>query len=391
MSTEFEVRPPGTPRYLKPLAIAGAVAALAVAAAGLVARMHDARAVAAWTAQQAIPTVATVAPQPAAADALVLPGRLDAYVDAPIYARVPGYLHAWYADIGTHVKAGQLLASIDTPDLDQQLQQARADLQSASANERLAAVTAARWAEMLAQDSVSQQEADEKRSDLDAKRAAVAASTANVRRLEALESFKRLTAPFDGIVTARKTDVGALIDAGSGNGAELFTVSDARRLRLYVHVPQDDAAAIRAGMRVALTVPERPGMTFDATLADSAQSIDPASGTLLAQFSIANPAGTLFPGEYAQVRIAMPGAAHALTIPASTLIFRHDGLQVAVLDATGHARLRNVSIATDLGTRVAIASGLAAGDRVIDNPPDSLADGDPVRVAGTATTERAHG
>ncbi|KAG8153951.1 efflux RND transporter periplasmic adaptor subunit [Burkholderia catarinensis] len=391
MSTEFEVRPPGTPRYLKPLAIAGAVAALAVAAAGLVARLHDARAVAAWTVQQAIPTVATVAPQPAAADALMLPGRLDAYVDAPIYARVPGYLHAWYVDIGAHVKAGQLLASIDTPDLDQQLQQARADLQSASANERLAAVTAARWAEMLTQDSVSQQEADEKRSDLDAKLAAVAASTANVRRLEALESFKRLTAPFDGVVTARKTDVGALIDAGSGHGAELFTVSDARRLRLYVHVPQDDAAAIRAGMQVALTVPERPGATFDATLADSAQSIDPASGTLLAQFSIANPAGTLFPGEYAQVRIAMRGAAHALTIPASTLIFRHDGLQVAVLDANGHARLRNVSIATDLGTRVEIASGLAAGDRVIDNPPDSLADGDPVRIAGATTTERAHG
>ncbi|KVF42556.1 efflux RND transporter periplasmic adaptor subunit [Burkholderia seminalis] len=391
MSTEFEVRPPGSPRYLKPLAIAGAVAALAVAAAGVLARVHDAHAVAAWTAQQAIPTVATVAPQPAAADALVLPGRLDAYVDAPIYARVPGYLHAWYADIGAHVKAGQLLASIDTPDLDQQLQQARADLQSASANERLAAITAARWAEMLAQDSVSQQEADEKRSDLDAKRAAVAARTADVRRLEALESFKRLTAPFDGVVTARKTDVGALIDAGSGNRAELFTVSDARRLRLYVHVPQDDAAAIRAGMQAVLTVPERPGQTFDATLADSAQSIDPASGTLLAQFSIANPAGTLFPGEYAQVRLAMPGAAHALTIPASTLIFRHDGLQVAVLDANGHARLRNVSIATDLGTRVEIASGLAAGDRVIDNPPDSLADGDPVRIAGTATTEHAHG
>ncbi|MCA7951837.1 efflux RND transporter periplasmic adaptor subunit [Burkholderia seminalis] len=391
MSTEFEVRPPGTPRYLKPLAIAGAVAALAVAAAGVLARVHDAHAVAAWTAQQAIPTVATVAPQPAAAGALVLPGRLDAYVDAPIYARVPGYLHAWYADIGTHVKAGQLLATIDTPDLDQQLQQARADLQSASANERLAAITAARWAEMLAQDSVSQQEADEKRSDLDAKRAAVAARTADVRRLEALESFKRLTAPFDGVVTARKTDVGALIDAGSGNGTELFTVSDARRLRLYVHVPQDDAAAIHAGMQAVLTVPERPGQTFDATLADSAQSIDPASGTLLAQFSIANPAGTLFPGEYAQVRLAMPGAAHALTIPASTLIFRHDGLQVAVLDTNGHARLRNVSIATDLGTRVEIASGLAAGDRVIDNPPDSLADGDPVRIAGTATTEHGHG
>ncbi|WP_321792195.1 efflux RND transporter periplasmic adaptor subunit [Burkholderia pyrrocinia] len=391
MSTEFEIRPPGTPRYLKPLAIAGAIAALAAAAAGLVARAHDARAVAAWTAQQAIPTVATVAPQPAAADALVLPGRLDAYVDAPIYARVPGYLHAWYADIGAHVKTGQLLASIDTPDLDQQLQQARADLQSANANERLAAVTAARWAEMLAQDSVSQQEADEKRSDLDAKRAAVAASTANVRRLQALESFKRLTAPFDGVVTARKTDVGALIDAGSGHGAELFTVSDARRLRLYVHVPQDEAGAIHAGMHVALTVPERPGTTFDAMLADSAQSIDPASGTLLAQFSIANPAGTLFPGEYAQVRIAVADAAHALTIPASALIFRHDGLQVAVLDASGHARLRNVSIATDLGTRVEIASGLAARDRVIDNPPDSLADGDPVRIAGPATTERAHG
>ncbi|WP_063549921.1 efflux RND transporter periplasmic adaptor subunit [Burkholderia territorii] len=391
MSTEFDVGPAGTPRYLKPLAIAGVIAALAVAATGIFERAHDARDVAAWTARQAIPTVATIAPQPAAADALVLPGRLDAYVDAQIHARVPGYLHAWYVDIGAHVKAGQLLASIDTPDLDQQLQQARADLQSATANERLAAVTASRWTEMLAQDSVSRQEADEKRSDLDAKRAAVAASAANVRRLEALESFKRLTAPFDGVVTARKTDVGALIDAGSGNGAELFTVSDARRLRLYVHIPQDDARAIRAGMHVALTVPERPGTTFDATLADSAQSIDPASGTLLAQFSIANPAGLLFPGEYAQVRIAVPNTAHALTVPASTLIFRHDGLQVAVIDASGHARLRHVSIATDLGTRVEIASGLAAGERVIDNPPDSLADGDPVRIARATTTEPAHG
>ncbi|MEM5405747.1 efflux RND transporter periplasmic adaptor subunit [Paraburkholderia unamae] len=384
MSTEIDIASPQPLRHLKSTAAIALMVAAGIVSGGIFSRVHAHQELATWTDAQAIPTVATVQPQASpASEPLVLPGRLAAYITAPIYARVSGYLHAWYADIGTHVKAGQLLGVIDTPDLDQQLQQARADLQNSVANERLAATTAKRWIEMLKQDSVSQQEADEKTSDLIAKQATVEANEANVRRLEALESFKRITAPFDGIVTARKTDVGALIDAGSGSGPDLFTVSDASQLRVYVSVPQGDAASIKPGMHATLTVPERPGVKFDAKLVDTDGSISPASGTMLVQLAVDNKQGLLFPGEYTEVHLAMPGDTHALFVPASALIFRAHGMQVAVADAHQHVQLRDVTIGTDLGTRVEITSGLHAGERVIDNPPDSLASGDLVRLATT--------
>ncbi|QGZ59850.1 efflux RND transporter periplasmic adaptor subunit [Paraburkholderia acidiphila] len=405
MSTEIDIASPQPLRHLKSTAAIALMVAAGIVSGGIFSRVHAHQELATWTDAQAIPTVATVQPQASpASEPLVLPGRLAAYINAPIYARVSGYLHAWYADIGTHVKAGQLLGVIDTPDLDQQLQQARADLQNSVANEKLAATTAKRWTEMLKQDSVSQQEADEKTSDLIAKQATVEANEANVRRLEALESFKRITAPFDGIVTARKTDVGALIDAGSGSGPDLFTVSDASQLRVYVSVPQSDAASIKPGMHATLTVPERPGVKFDAKLVDTDQSISPASGTMLVQLAVDNKEGLLFPGEYTEVHLAMPGNSHALFVPASALIFRAHGMQIAVVDAHQHVQLRDVTIGTDLGTRVEITAGLHAGERVIDNPPDSLASGDLVRLAstnapGTQSTqtaavhdaERAHG
>jgi len=386
MSTEIEINSPKRLRHLKLAGIVALLAAAGVVASGIASRVHAKQELTTWSARQAVPTVVAYTPKhDLAAPTLVLPGRLSAFVNAPIYARVSGYLHAWYADIGTHVRAGQLLADIDTPDLDQQLQQARADLQNSVANEKLAASTARRWTQMLQQDSVSQQEADEKTSDLVAKQATVAANEANVRRLEALESFKRITAPFDGIVTARTTDIGALINAGGGNGPELFSVSDARRLRVYVSVPQDEAAAIQPGMNATLTVPERPGVKFDAKLVDTDDAITPSSGTLLVQLAVDNHDGVLIPGEYTEVHFALPANAHALSIPASSLIFRQNGLQVAVVGKDNRALLKPVSIATDLGTHVEIASGLNATDRVIDNPPDSIASGDEVRLQSTAS------
>jgi len=405
MSTDIEINSPKRLRHLKLVGIVVLLAAAGVVTTGIFTRVHAKQEMTTWSAAQAIPTVAAYTPSlQGVTQSLILPGHLSAFVNAPIYARVPGYLHAWYADIGTHVKTGQLLGLIDTPDLDQQLLQAKADLQNAQANEKLAASTAKRWTEMLKQDSVSQQDTDEKTSDFTAKQASVAAAQANVNRLEALESFKRITAPFDGIVTARKTDIGDLIDAGGGDGHELFTVSDARQLRVYVSVPQSDAAAIKPGMTATLTVPERPGMKFDAKLVDTDDSITPSSGTLLVQLEVDNQNGMLIPGEYTEVHFAMPTNPHSLLIPASSLIFRQSGLQVAVVGKDNHAILKPVTIATDLGTQVEIGSGLDANDPVIDNPPDSIATGDAVRLvsnhaANAPTTslaehrdaERAHG
>jgi membrane fusion protein, multidrug efflux system len=386
MSTEIEIQAPKRLRHLKLISLVALLAAAGIVASGIASRVHAKQELTTWSAGQAVPTVVAYTPtHNPDGEALVLPGRLSAFVNAPIYARVSGYLHAWYADIGTHVKAGQLLGVIDTPDLDQQLQQARADLQNSEANEKLAASTAHRWTQMLQQDSVSQQEADEKTSDLVAKQATVAANQANVRRLEALESFKRITAPFDGVVTARTTDIGALINAGGGNGPELFSVSDAHQLRVYVSVPQDEAAAIQPGMTATLTVPERPGVRFNAKLVDTDDAITPASGTLLVQLAVDNHDGLLIPGEYTEVHFALQNNTNALSIPASSLIFRQSGLQVAVVGKDNRAELKPVSIATDLGTHVEIASGLNATDRVIDNPPDSLASGDAVRLQTPAT------
>lgn len=381
MSTNTDLAPSRPPR-LKRIGIAVLIVAACVVAAGITKRIRAKQALSNEAAALAVPTVAAHLPvRSAQAEPLVLPGRLEAFVNAPIYARVPGYLKAWNVDIGSHVKQGQLLAVIDTPELDQQLLQAKADLRNAIANENLADTTARRWAKMLEIDSVSKQEADEKKSDLIAKQATVAANQANVNRLQAMASFKRITAPFDGIVTARSTDIGALIDTGAGMGHQLFTVSDARRLRLYVNVPQLQAAAIKPGVDVTLTVPERPGTTFPAKLVTTDNSITASSGTLLVQLLVDNQHGLLLPGEYASVRFLLPSDPGTMRVPASAVLLRQGGPQVAVVGKDNRVTLKPVVIATDFGAQVAIASGLDAQDYVVDNPPDSLAPGDRVQLA----------
>ena len=300
-------------------------------------------------------------------------------------ARVPGYLKSWQVDIGASVQAGQLLAEIEAPDLDQQLSQALADLLTARANAALAGTTAKRWQDLVKSDAVSLQDVDMKNGDLAAKTAIVKATKANVDRLEVMEGFKRITAPFNGIVTARATDVGALINAGSGKGLELFVISDTHKLRLYVSVPQNYAAQITAGTRAQMTVPERPGRTFAATVETTSQSVDPSSGSTLVELAVDNASGELVPGAFANVRFDLPLTSASLSVPASALIFDSRGARVATLGADNRVVLEPVTIARDLGTVIEISSGLAATDRVIDSPPDGIGKGDQVRIAPGST------
>jgi len=375
------------PPALKRVGVAALALAAGVAALGVLTRVQADQAVKSWTQAQAVPTVKLITlAGGAGAQTLVLPGDVQAYNSAPIYARVSGYLKAWSADIGAPVKAGQTLAVVDTPDLDQQLAQAKADLGTALANQHLSQTTATRWAGLLAQDAVSQQDADTKNGDLAAKAALTAAARANVARLEALESFKRITAPFDGVVTTRSTDIGALINAGAPTSTPLFTVADVSRLRIYVSVPQAYSADIKPGMAARFTVPEYPGRSFTANLAASADAITPQTGALLIQLQIDNADRALKPGDYAQVRFDLPAQSGAIQIPATALMFRDAGMSVAVIGPNGRAAIRPVTIGRDLGSTVEIASGLAAADRVIDNPPDSLQPGDQVRVAAANPT-----
>ncbi|SDI69525.1 efflux RND transporter periplasmic adaptor subunit [Pseudomonas panipatensis] len=347
---------------------------------GLALRAGHAHAVAKWTEAEALPVVRTFHPAAAGqANDLNLPAHLEAWQEAAIHARVSGYLKAWHSDIGASVKTGQVLAVIDTPDLDQQLQQARARLQQARANAHLAQTTAVRWQNLLASHSVARQEADEKQANAEAARANVAAAEADCARLESLEAYKTLQAPFDGVLTARHTDVGELIQADSASGAELFRVADTRRLRLYVPVPQNYASAIRPGLEVSFSVPEHPGRLFHARYSGSSTAVDSRSGSLLAEFDVANPDAALLPGDYAEAHLPLPKDEARLSIPSSALIFRAKGTQVALLDGHGRVHLQAVHIALDLGDRLQIDQGLKASDQVIDNPPDSLANGDEVR------------
>lgn len=369
-------------RHLKLLGVGASALALAVICVGTLTRVTDADQLKTWTSAQAVPTVQVISPAgQAGAQSLVLPGTVEAFYNAPIYARVNGYVKSWRHDIGDHVRAGEVLAEIDTPELDQQLAQAKANLASAQAAQQLAQTTASRWTRLLAQDAVSKQEQEEKAGDLLTRTAAVKASQAQVDQIQAQLSFKRLTAPFDGVVTARKTDIGALINAGAGSQAsELFDVADVRKLRVYVRVPQNWSAALRPGMTAAVTVPEYPGRKFTATVAGSSGAVNDQSGTVLVQLLADNGAGELKPGDYAQVTFALAGQAGVLRAPASALIFRHGGAQVAVVGADSRVSLRPVTIARDLGVEVEISSGLSPADRVVDNPPDSLADRALVRV-----------
>jgi RND family efflux transporter MFP subunit len=371
-------------RGLRLTGIVFAIAAIVIVATGLYSRASGNARLREWTDAQAIPIVAVAPPASGAnAGALELPGRLEAYSRAPIYARVSGYLKSWKYDIGARVKAGQVLAEIETPDLDQQLQQARADLNTAQANEKLAEVTAERWQKILKSNAVSKQDVDEKVSDLAAKRAAVASAKANVDRYVAMKGFTHIVAPFEGVVTARNTDVGALINAGTAAGLELFVISDTHKLRAYVNVPQAYVRSVQPGTKAELTVPEHPEKSYAATIETSSQAVTAASGTTLMQLVVDNSADELLPGSYANARLQLPSNAEALSIPASALIFDAKGLSVAIVGADNRVAVKTVTIARDLGSKIEIASGLGANDRVIQNPPDGIATGAEVRIAGS--------
>lgn len=374
-------------RNLVAAAVVAAGVAVLVVVFGILGRARDADRVKTWTASVAIPTVTVVSPRAdTGAGQLVLPGTLQAYYNAPIYARVSGYVRAWYVDIGAPVKAGQLLATIDTPELDQQLIQARATLASAQADMRLARTTAQRWARLLTQDAVSKQEADEKAGDFAVKTARANAAMANVEQLQALKAFSRITAPFAGVVTARRTDIGALVNAGAGAApnSELFDVAKVDELRLYVRIPQNELAHIRPGLIASLTVPEYPGRSFQAKLTTTAKAVSDSSGTLLAELSVDNSERRLTAGAYAQVRFDLPGSAAAgggaLLLPSSAILFRSRGLEVATVGPDNRVRLAPVQVGRNLGSVMEIKGGVGARDRVIDNPPDSIRSGALVRV-----------
>ncbi|MFZ2628629.1 MAG: efflux RND transporter periplasmic adaptor subunit [Rugosibacter sp.] len=369
-------------RGLRLAAIVLLLIMLVVVVTGIVTRIFDKRHLREWTDAQAIPTVVVNLPG-AGKDVVTLdlPGRLEAYARAPIYARVSGYLKSWKADIGASVKSGQLLAEIETPDLDQQLLQAKADLVSAESAASLSATTAKRWQAMLGSDSVSRQEVDEKTGDLTNKQAMVKAAQANVDRYQAMKGFTRIVAPFDGKVTARSTDVGALINAGSGVGPELFVISDTRKLRVYVNVPQNYAPGIKPGGKARVSVPEYPGKFFPATVESSAQAINAASGSMLVQLVVDNAAGELLPGGYAVISFDLANEKPALSIPSSALVFDKSGLHVATVDKADKIVLKSVTIARDLGKLIEIGSGLTAEDRVVESPPDGVVDGQLVHVA----------
>jgi RND family efflux transporter MFP subunit len=334
------------------------------------------------TEEAAIPTVAVVFPKEGApTQEIVLPGTTQAFVDAPIYARTNGYLKHWYFDIGAHVQKGQLLAEIETPEVDQQLEQARADRDTAQANLNIAKITASRWQDLVSTGSVSQQETDQAVSNLNAVTAAAESSAANVRRLEQVQSFEKIYAPFDGIITARNTDVGALIDAGaSTQPKELFHMAAIRTLRVYVAVPEVYSRAARSGAPATLTLDEFPGQPFHGILVRNANSIDLASRTLLVEVDVDNPTGQLLPGAYVFVHLKLPDESRSVTIPSNTLIFRKEGLQVGLV-RDGKAELVPVKISRDYGNTVEIISGLQPTDAVIVDPSDSLVAGMPVRTS----------
>lgn len=369
-------------RNLKRIAVAGGCVLALIVAFGAYTRLSQASAVGSWTRQEDVPTVAVIAPLGSGKNqALVFPGTLQSFYDANIYSRVSGYVHAWYQDIGAHVKKGQLLALIDTPDLDQQIANARANLNAQVAAQKLAFVTAQRWESLLRQGAVAKQDADTKEEALESANAVVKASQASLDQLLAQKNFARIVAPFDGIVTKRTIDVGALVNNTLPTTPNpLFTVSDVHDLRLYVNVPQNYSAEIVPGMTVSLSVPEYPGRTFAAKLVSNANAINSQS-SLLVEFEADNSQGLLKPGGYAQVNIGLPGTGSMLRLPASALIFRAQGLEVATVGRDNRIVMKPITIATDMGTQVIVGSGLSRTDRVVNNPPDSIANGDKVRVS----------
>lgn len=333
----------------------------------------------------ALPTVAVIHPERTAdAEEVVLPANVQAFISAPIFARTNGYVKKWYADIGAHVKQGQLLAEIETPEVDQQLQQARADLGTAQANLHLAEITANRYQDLLKTNSVSQQETDNATGALAATKATVQANQANVSRLLQLQSFEKIYAPFTGVITARKTDIGDLIDAGSSGGSktDLFDIAQPDKLRVYVNVPEAYSQAARPGLMADLTLAEFPGRRFPGRLVRTSEAIDPASRTLLVEIDVVNPTGVLLTGSYAEVHLKLPAGTSSYVVPVNTLLFRKEGLRLAVVNA-GKATLTPVTPGHDFGDRMEIVGGLRGDESIIVNPADSIVSGERVRVASS--------
>ena len=350
------------------------------AAWGISSREHALADLSRETREMANVTVAVTRPSKGqASEQVALPGNIQPFTDAAIFARVTGSLKTRHADLGSRVKAGQVLAEIDTPDIDQQLLQARAEQASAAANAKLAQTTADRYQDLIKSDSVSRQDYDNAVGSLEAKRAAVASADANVKRLEALQRYRIITAPFDGVITARNTDIGALIGSGSAP-KELFHIAAVDKLRIYVSVPQIYSSAIKVGTEASIEIQNLPGQTFTGKLTRTAQSIDANSRTLLTEIDLDNPRGVILPGSFAQVSLKVPATASTFRLPVNTLIFRSEGLRVAVV-SNGVVALKPVTLGRDFGSTVEIVSGLTGGEAVVVNPPDSLADGQSVVIA----------
>ena len=371
-------------RWLMAIGLIALCVAVAAVALGLAGRARASQNLAQWTDGRAITTVNVIGLANAGGNnALTLPGDVEAFDSAPVHSRVTGYLKKWYTDIGTAVKAGQVLAEVATPDLDQQVIASRGNLAIAVANQKLAAITAKRYEALFAQNAIAAETKDQAVGTLDADIAATEAARGNLGQLVAEESFKQIVAPFDGIVTSRSTDIGALITVGTSTDVPLFTVSDEHRLRIYVRVPQNYSSLVKPGMTATFTVPQFPDRVFAATLATTADAVDTLSGTLLCQFQIDNSDYALKPGDYAQVHFDVPSHASALVVPASALVFRDGGMSVATVGPDGRIAMKRITIGRDLGTSVEVSTGLSRNERVVNNPPDFLEQGTLVRVAGS--------
>jgi RND family efflux transporter MFP subunit len=358
------------------------VVAVGVAITGVFDRRHDEERLARWTDDQAIPTVALVSPKRGSlASEVVLPGDVEAFYNAAIHGQTSGYVREWRKDIGAKVHQGEILAVVDTPELDERIAVAESELVKAKADQALARVTAQRWSSLRNSAAVSQQAVDEKESDANAKNAEVEAAKANLDRLKALKAFDNIVAPFDGVVTARNIDIGSLVKADSNDAAALFTVADIDQMRVYVRAPQSYAAALKVGMKATLKLPEYPDRTFEATIETTSGAIDKKSRSLLVELYADNKDGALAPGAFARVHFQIPPDPKALRLPANALLFRDSGTEVATVGLDSRIVLKKVRIARDFGSEVEIAGGLSVGERIVGNPPDSIADGEEVRLA----------
>jgi RND family efflux transporter MFP subunit len=367
---------------VKQIGVIVVIVAVILAIWGIASRIHTLSELRKSTAQNAVLTVVTAKPQLSdAGNELVLPGIVQAYIESPIYARTNGYLRVWYKDIGARVRKGDLLAEIDTPEVDRELGQARADLDTANANFALSKITNDRWQDLLKTQAVSKQDADNRAGDAAAKAAMVESARQNVQRLSDLESFKRVLAPFDGVVTARNTDVGYLINAGQAPNTELFRVADIRRLRIYAQVPEAYAAATETGLKAQLHFTERPGKTYDADTVRTSNALDPTARTLQVELQLDNHESQIFPGAYTEIHFRLPSSTDTLRLPANTILFRADGLQVAVVQNEDTIKIKKVVQGRDFGKTVEILTGLDPSDAVVVNPPDSINDGMHVRIA----------